>query len=254
MNMFSWSSSQIVVLPFALIVVIALSVIISYLTHGKSELVRKIPLILVASVMLILEVIKQIYNIVIGYDLWTLPFHFCSMFLYFCPLASFFTGRAADFGRTVAFVCGTLFLLLFYINPTSIIGVACDNIFASFSTFHTFIYHHLIILFYLIMLISKLYQPTKWSFLYGALGIAIYGVVAIPLAHITNVNFCSLLYNSVPILENIRLSFGQVVYTFVMVILGFSGAELSVGASYLVSYLSKRQKSAASENKKEKLN
>ena len=149
--MFSWSSSQIVVLPLVLIIVIALAVIISYLTRNKSELIKRIPLIVIASVMLILEVVKQIYNMVIGYNLWTLPFHFCSLFLYFYPLASFFKGKTAEFGKTMSYVCGTLFLLLFYIDPTSIIGNSCDEIFATFSSFHTFTYHHLIILFYLQM-------------------------------------------------------------------------------------------------------
>ena len=241
-SMFSWSSSQIEVLPIALVVVIALSVIIPYLTRNKSELIRRIPLIVIASIMLILEVVKQIYNIVIGYNLWTLPFHFCSLFLYFYPLASFFKGKTAEFGKTMSFVCGTLFLLLFYIDPTSIIGNSCDEIFATFSSFHTFTYHHLIILFYLILLISKLYHPSKFFFLYGAIGIAIYGIVAVPLAHILNVNFCNILHNSIAILENIRLAYGQVLYTFVMLFLGFAGAELSVGASYLVSFFIKRRR------------
>lgn len=241
-SMFSWSSSQIVVLPLVLIIVIALAVITSYLTRNKSELVKRIPLIVIASVMLILEVVKQIYNMVIGYNFWTLPFHFCSLFLYFYPLASFFKGKVAEFGKTMSYVCGTLFLMLFYIDPTSIIGNSCDEIFATFSSFHTFTYHHLIILFYLILLISKLYHPTKWSFLYGAIGIAIYGIVAVPLAHILNVNFCNILHNSIPILENIRLLHGQVLYTCVMFFLGFAGAELVVGASYLISYLIKTRK------------
>ena len=63
-----------------------------------------------------------------------------------------------------------------------------------------------------------------------------------PLAHILNVNFCNILHNSIAILENIRLAYGQVLYTFVMLFLGFAGAELSVGASYLVSFFIKKRK------------
>lgn len=243
--MFVWSKAEGVVLPISLLIILVLAVGTYYITRNKSQLIRQIPLMIISTIMLALEIAKQIISIVNGYSLWSIPLHFCSLFLYFFPLASFAKGKLGDFGRTMSFACGTLFLVLFYINPGSIIGDACANIFTSFSTFHTFIYHHLITLFYLVMLLSKIYKPTIFDFLYVFIGITVYAVVAIPLAHILNVNFCSLLTNVVPFLEAIRLQVGQVFYTIFMYLCGIGGGLLAVGLSNLVKYL-------VNKNKKEK--
>ena len=100
----------------------------------------------------------------------------------------------------------------------------------------------MITLFYLVMLLSKIYKPTIFDFLYVFIGITVYAVVAIPLAHILNVNFCSLLTNVVPFLEAIRLQVGQVFYTIFMYLCGIGGGLLAVGLSNLVKYLVNKNK------------
>ncbi len=240
--MFVWTEFDGIVLPIALLVVIFLSVGTFLLTRNKSECIKRIPLIVISSIMLGLEVVKQIINIVDGYSFWSIPLHFCSLFLYFFPLASFFTGKIAKFGRAMSFIIATLFALLFYINPDSIIGSSCENIFASFSSFHTFTYHHLILLFYLIMLLEKLYIPSKSDFLYAFLGITGYAVIAIPMAHMLDTNFCNILSNNIAFIEEIRLQVGQVAYTTLFYLTGVVGAELIVGLSNGIKMLVDKKK------------
>lgn len=240
--MFEWTKADLIVLPIALVLIVLLSILICFLTRNKSKLVKQIPLMTISVALLILEIVKQAIYIQRGYDLWAIPLHFCSLFLYFFPLASFFFGKVGDFGKTMSFVCGALFLALFYINPDSVIGNACANIFSSFLTFHTFIYHHFIILFFLIMLISKLYQPSKLDFLFAFLGVTLYAVFAIPVAHVLDVNFCSILTSVIPFMEELRLTAGQVFYTIILYLFGVCGGLFAVGLANLVSTCLRRQK------------
>lgn len=239
--MFIWTSSEAIVLPIALIVVILIALVVRFLTRKKGEVVRRIPLMVLSIIVWLLELVKQVLNIVSGYSLWAIPLHFCSLFLYFYPLASFFRGKAGEFGKTMCFVAGSFFIILFYFNPSSIIG-SCNNIFQDFSSFHTFTYHHIIILFYLTMLFSKLYLPSKKDFIFVPIGILGYAIIAIPLAHILNVNFCNILDSNIPFMETLRVNAGQVVYTIVLILVGVIGGELIVLFSNLIYNKKKHDK------------
>ena len=235
--MVAWTEPEKTVLPWALIFIVIVSIVVCVLTAKKDNKIKRIPLMIISVIILGLEITKQIINIINGYSLWSIPLHFCSLFLYLFPLASFFSDKLGNFGKTMSFVCGTLFLVLFYFNPSSIIGNSCANVFASFSSFHTFIYHHFIILFLLILLGSKLYLPSKYDFLHVFIGITLYALIAVPLAHILNVNFCSLLTNVIPFMEELRLATGQVVYTTVMYLVGVGGGFVAVGIANLIKLL-----------------
>lgn len=239
--MLNYTKAELIVLPVALIVIVAITVGLYFLLKNKSENIRRIPLIVIAATILVLEVVKQIINICEGYSLWAIPLHFCSLFLFFFAFASFFKGKFAEFGKTMSFVCGTLFLLLFYINPTSIIGDSCKNIFASFSSFHTFIYHHFIILFYFIMLSLGLYQPTKMSLLHPIIGICGYAAIAIPMAYALNVNFCNILTSNIPFMETFRVACGQVAYLALMIIFACGVGCLAVYVMLLINKKIKRK-------------
>ena len=240
--MFTWTSSEAIVLPIALIVVILIALDVSFLTRKKGEVVRRIPLMVLSIIVWLLELVKQVLDIVSGYSLWAIPLHFCSLFLYFYPLASFFRGKVGEFGKTMCFVAGSFFIILFYFNPSSIIGSSCNNIFQDFSSFHTFTYHHIIILFYLTMLFSKLYLPSKKDFIFVPIGILGYAIIAIPLAHILNVNFCNILDSNIPFMETLRVNAGQVVYTIVLILVGVIGGELIVLFSNLIYNKKKHDK------------
>ncbi len=232
--MFEWTKAEAIVLPIALVIVLFVAILISYLLRNKREIIKKIPLMIITTIVLVLEVIKQILSIMDGYETWSIPLHFCSLFLYFYTFASFCKGKVAEYGKTMCFVAATFFIILFYINPSSIIGSSSENIFLTFNTFHTFVYHHLILLFYFIMLFSKLYKPSKRDYIYVIVWITSYALVAIPLAHILDTNFCNLLTSNIPFMETLRLNAGQFVYTMVMVLFGLVGGELIVLVSNLI--------------------
>ena len=212
----SWSKSEIIVLPIAFAVCLVLSLISYFCFRRKQGIVKTLPLILITSVMLILECVKQVRSIIEGYSLWNIPLHFCSLFLYFYPLAVFTKGKVCQFGKTMSLVCSLMFFALFYINPSSIINDSCSNILGSFSSFHTFVYHHLIIVFLLTSLMLNFYEYKKENFTYVLWGFSVYASVGILLSQILKVNFCNLLESNIPFMETLRVNAGQLVYLVVM--------------------------------------
>ena len=61
---------------------------------GKKSLkVRMIPLQIATCVLLLLEVGKQVLSLQRGYDLYHLPFHYCSLFLFVMPVMAFYRGK-----------------------------------------------------------------------------------------------------------------------------------------------------------------
>lgn len=240
--MFTWTKEEKLVLPIALAIIVVISIITCFLTRKQNETVRKIPLMIISATMLILEVAKQVINIQSGYSYWAIPLHFCSLFLYFFPLVSFFKGRVGDFGKVMSLVCSTYFIVLFYFNPSSVIGNSSANIFQSFGTFHTWFYHHLVILFFFIFVGSKLYKPKKVDFLYATLGILLYGAIAVPVAHALDTNFCNLLHSNIPFMETLRINTSQAFYTFIMFVVGIGGVNIVIFIAHLIQYIIDKHK------------
>lgn len=231
--LFIWSDSQKIVLPISLIVVILTSLLIFWLLKNKSEKIKNLPFVLIAIFLLIMEVIKQILAFP-DYNYWNIPLHFCSTFMVWFSLASFAKGKLSEVGYTLSFIFGMWFLALFYIDPTSIIGSSTDGIFKDFSNFHTFTYHHLILLFMLLSVLFKKFNPKLEQIKYIVLFYSIFATLAITFAHLLDVNFVSLLYNSLAFMQAINDKFGIVAYTTAMYFIGLFGCLIWFYLSYLI--------------------
>ena len=88
-----WTKEEVAVLPIILISIILVAFTLGHALKNKSDKIRNIPLIIIAVIILVLEVIKQVRAIVTGYSGWTIPLHFCSFFMVWFPLAQFTTGK-----------------------------------------------------------------------------------------------------------------------------------------------------------------
>lgn len=223
--MFDWSTKEKIILPIMLVAILIFAIVICMFTKNKSEKVKRIPLLIITIIILGLEIAKQIYYICIGYDTWALPLHFCSLFMFFYVFSNFAKGKLQRFGDIMTLSCSLVVIALFYINPSNIIGESCENVFASFSSFHTFIYHHLMFLYYFIFLGSNLIVSKFSDLLYIVIGISSYAVIAITFAYLLNTNFCSVLYNSFAPFEAIRTSCGDAVYLMFLFTLGILGTS-----------------------------
>lgn len=211
-----WTKDEVYILPLAIGVILIISIVLWLLLRKKSNKIKNIPLVVITLIMQVLEVIKQSREIKEGYSLWAIPLHFCSLFLYFYPLATLTNGKIKEFGITMSFVSSFLMTALFYFNPSSIISDSASDVFGNFSNFHTFIYHHLVILFLFIGLFLNLFKLSKFSFIHALVGFSVYALIAVPTAHIIDVNFCNILTSNIGFMEDFRLHVGQILYTIVM--------------------------------------
>ena len=145
-----YTKAELIILPIAFLSMLGIALFLRRLLLNKPEKIQKIPFIIIAILMLVGEFAKQIRGIIVGYNLWWLPLHFCSAFFLWFSLAEFTKGEFARRMRSVAFLATLCLFVAMYFNPRSIIGNACENIFSSFLSAHTFFFHHLAIFYFLL--------------------------------------------------------------------------------------------------------
>lgn len=227
--MFAWTTDLIIGMPIVLLIIIFISYIIRKTLKNKSERVRNYPLKIVAMVILILEIVKQVENVVTGFDPWAIPLHFCSLFVFFCPLAQFGTKKSKSFMKPVAFICAITMCLAFYTAPQWIIGKnAFMNFFNSFSEFHTVVFHHLVVLYAALTIALNDYVPKKKDYINLIVVMNIFLIIAIPFSYILDTNYCNILETTVPLLVPFQEYIGQVLYTlFIYIILNAGTALVS---------------------------
>lgn len=244
-----WSEAEKVVLPSALLIIVLITLLVYVLTKNKSNFIKKLPLLIVSVVMVVLEIIKQVLQIN-DYSFWSIPLHFCSFFMFWAMLATFTKSKKwSEIGFSIAVAFGILFLLMFYINPSSIIGDSSQNILATFSTFHTFVYHHLMILFLLLTFSQNQFKPQKNHVLWIFVLYSSYAVLATTFAHLLQVNFTNLLTSNISFMQLVLDKFGIVAYTIIMYFFGLFGCWGAFGASKLVYHKINKNKKQKLKNK-----
>lgn len=223
----AYSKDDVLVLSITAGVIVLISVFIGIFLRKKSDKIKQIPFLVITILLLGMEVAKQILAAVNGYSLWTVPLHFCSTYFIWFSIAHFSKGKFSQGMRTVAFVASFYLVAMFYFNPQSIIGSATSDLFGSFGNFHTFTFHHLVIL-YFCLRVALLDFEFKFKYLiYWCISMVVYFGTAVLCAHLMNVNFMNILTSNIPFMESLRLSIGQVGYTIIL-------GSLTVGAGAII--------------------
>lgn len=212
-----------------------------YFLKNKNDKIKNIPFFVIATILLVLEVIKQTYSIVKGtWSWWTFPLHFCSLYMIWFSLDVFGRGKIKQVGKTLSFVSCFMFLLLFYFNPSSIIGSSCSDVFGSFSNFHTFFYHHFIILYLGLMIALKVYKiDFRKDLISVIICYSIYFVVGVTFSNITQTNYCNLLYSNIGFMQKFLEAFGYIPYLIFMYIFGTGVPAIIL---YVKNFIFKRSK------------
>ena len=115
-----WTPLHVYTLIPEFIVFIVLAYVLSRLLKNKDYETQLIPLKVATSLLLILEVAKQIMGFVTGYSLYWIPLHFCSLFLYFHPIACFYKGKYRDKFMMIAGVVSACLFLFMTVYPNLI--------------------------------------------------------------------------------------------------------------------------------------
>ena len=249
--MFKYTTQQATFYSLFFAIVTALCVSLAIFIKGKSEKIRRVPIIVITSIIISLELIKQIYN-ALGYDTmhvlaiftnarddfsyYALPFHFCSLFSLLILLALFTKGKAKQIFESVAYVCSAIIAITMFFLPDPIWGTTIDSLINGEVDYlsHTLIYHIMVFIYFAVettLCIAK-YEDKFWWL--GILIFPVYAAFGIPAARIFKENYCSFLE---PIGEgNIftpLLKLGPFYYSALFVFLG----AIVCGAAYVLIML-----------------
>ena len=244
-----WTMTHLYQLTITILVFLGISILAAK-TLGKCRTqIKYIPLQIIAVILLVLEVMKQINAAKSGtYDLYALPFHYCSLFLYILPLHAFYHGKYSHITDTAAFACLASLFFDMLIMPANIYSDGniknCFRVFESldyFSDFHTVIFHNLVLLYFMLTVALRLYKiDTKHDMKIMTVFLAIYVIIAAILSYTLKVNFHNLYQCNIGFIENVRLAvvdaigvFGTILYVVLLFILTI----LFAYASYFLTRL-----------------
>lgn len=226
-----WTKEHAITVLPSLAVGILLTILLRALIGKKSLRIRMIPVQIVAVLLVLLEIGKQAVSFKNGYDLYHIPLHFCSIFLFALPAMAFYRGKYEHKVRTItATVCMSLMGLML-IFPNIIYGSwNVVGFFKNYFDFHTVAFHNLVMCAFVMIMGLNLYAPEedgeKKAILLFVIG---YCIIAASAAHLLKVNFANFYSSNVAPLDAIRISLQGVlgkVFTQILYVLFNSGLHI----------------------------
>ena len=235
-----WSATHAKTLIPSMVVMLIVSILLRFLLIKKDLKIRMIPFQILAVIILLIEAGKQITSLINGYDLYHLPFHVCSIFIYMLPISAFYKGKYREkvFSITSALCCAVFLFLAIY--PCLI--YSADNIknfFNGFFDFHTVAFHNIVVFEFFLIITLDLNQPEgKSDLLPIAVFMAVFSIVSAIMAQLLKTNFANMYSCNIPPLENLRLlvqdAWGYVPAQILYVtIVGTLHIVFSIGSYYL---------------------
>ncbi len=202
-----WSAEHINTLLPATLIMVVIAVILRMLLGKKDLKIRMIPFQIVACVLFALEIGKQGLSLYKGYDLYHLPFHFCSMLIFLPLVMSFYRGKYQNAFTAITCAVCTATALLTIIYPCLI--YSADNIknfFRGYFDFHTVAFHNIVIFAAILILALDLHTPVpKGEVKAIILFIICFCVISATMAQLLETNFNNFYSCNIPPLENLRI-------------------------------------------------
>jgi uncharacterized membrane protein YwaF len=204
-----WTLAHLKTLLPALVVMVVATIILHLLLKHKPLRIRMIPMQVIAIILLLLEVGKQISSFMRpeGYDLYHIPLHFCSSMLVALPALAFYRGKHARLISGVASALAASVFLLTVIYPDLIYSAwDIEHYFQSYFAFHTVTFHNLVLFAYMLIPALGLHEPGKYEVRACAIFITAYCIVASIASHLLSTNYNNLYQCNIAPLESVRLT------------------------------------------------
>jgi uncharacterized membrane protein YwaF len=203
-----WTPEHAATLLPAVVVMIVISLLLRKWLINKSFETRMLPVKVIAVLLLLLEVGKQAVSISRGYDLYHLPFHFCSLFLFMMPAMAFYRGKHQEkvFAITTSLCASCTLLMLIY--PSLIYGGdKVREFFQEYQSFHTVLFHNLVVFaFVLILSLDLPMSMGKGSVKAISIFMLVFSVVAAVMSQLLKTNYTNMYQCNIPVFEDLRLS------------------------------------------------
>lgn len=201
----------------------------------KDYKTRYFPLLVIGFLILALDVSKQIRGLLTGYELNILPLYFCSFFNILYPIAAFSKGKVKQISQVMSSVYSLMVMAGLYIYPVMMIKYSAYSLFGGFDNFHTFTYHHLVMLYAMMSLGLQLVDlDAKEDLIFLVGGAVVYTIIGGPSAALLKVNF----HSFYPTEPGFLTSFRETVTTpLFIVIWGAIFAALTIPGFYLFNLI-----------------
>lgn len=203
-----WTKEHLVTLLPSIAVMLILGIVLRRLLVQKDYRVRLIPLQVIACLLLLLELGKQILSLSRGYDLYHLPFHFCSLFVFALPVMAFYRGKHRQTANeVVCALCAALFLLML-IYPNLIYGAGdIRSFFTDYLSLHTVAFHNLVMLALVLIIALRLHTPGPRHAIRPVIAAtAAFCLTAATMAQLLQTNYANFYSCNIPVLQDLRMS------------------------------------------------
>jgi len=201
-----WSKAHTQTLLPALAVMVILSILFRLILGKKSLKIRMIPIQIIAVLLVLLEIGKQVNSFKNGYDLYHIPLHYCSLFLFTLPVMAFYKGnhRQTVYGVTAG-VCGALFLLMLIYPALIYSSWDIENYFQNYFAMHTVTFHNLVMFAFLLIIALCVHKPqAKGEVKSVIVFTSAFCIISATTAQILKTNYANFYQCNIPPLENLR--------------------------------------------------
>ena len=203
-----WSAEHVKTLLPSIIGMIVITLVLRLCLRKCSHKIRMIPIQIIAVILFLIEVGKQWISLSRGYDLYHLPFHFCSLFIFMLPLMAFYKGKYQQkvYGITAG-LCMAVFVLTSIYPALIYSGENVKLFFKDYMSFHTVFFHNLVMLAALLIPALELHEPPKSGDTKTVVLFTIgFCIVSASMAYLLKTNFNNFYTCNIPPLETIRLA------------------------------------------------
>ena len=201
-----WTPEHTRTLLPALGVMLLLGILAAKWLGKKSERIRLIPIQVLACLLVALEIGKQVVSFSKGYDLYHLPFHICSLFIFLLPIMAFYRGKyRAQMNAVTGAFCASVFLLML-IYPNLIYSDGnIREFFTDYLSFHTVAFHNIVMFAFVLIAALQLHTPKKRDPKAVVLFTIGFCVVSSSMSQLLETNFANFYSCNIPVFENIRM-------------------------------------------------
>lgn len=201
-----WTAEHAKTLLPALAVMLVLAWVLQRVIGKKSHKIRMLPIQIIACLLVLLEIGKQAVSLAHGYDLYHLPFHFCSLFIFMLPIMAFYKGKHKQtvYAITASLCMAVCLLMLIY--PALIYSDGnIREFFTNYISFHTVAFHNLVMLSAILIPVLKVHEPAKKGEGKAiTLFMLCFCTVSAVMAQLLKTNFNNFYRCNIPPLETVR--------------------------------------------------
>ena len=230
-----WSLQHIKTLIPSVLFMFLLGAILRLTIGKKSEKIRMIPLKIIGVLLVLLEIGKQALSLQRGYDLYHLPFHYCSIYIFALPVIAFYQGKHKNTVREVGSALTAALFLIMLIYPSLIYsGANIEEFFQDYFSMHTVVFHNLVMLAWVLMVALDIPEFGKAAIKPLVLFLGGFCVISATMAQLLQTNFANFYSCNIPPLENLRISLqGVLGYGFTQFLYVIIVSAVTVGFSLL---------------------